>query len=144
MSSIWTPSGERPIRRDPEPEASRPGPAAARPPGGEGEEPTEEEIRAHLAMVAQQLLETPASVVIANHCIGLFQLAALHLEEGNLDEARLAIDALGAVVETLGPRLGEEEPTLREALAQLRLAYVQRMQAAGQSSGQPPGQPPPA
>lgn len=138
MSTIWTPSGERPIRRDPEPAAARP-PASEPPqdygPQDYGEEPTDAEVRAHLAEVARQLLQTPASVVIANHCIGLFQLAALHLEEGNLDEARLAIDALGAVVETLGARLGEEEATLREALSQLRLAYVQRMQATGQ---QPP------
>ena len=94
-------------------------------------------MKAHLAQMAEQLLQTPASVVIANSCIGLFQLAVLHLEEGNLDEARLAIDALGAIVETLGKRLGEEEPPLREALAQLRLGYVQRMKAAGQQP--PPG-----
>ena len=136
MSTIWTPSGERPIRRDPEPPLSSP-PARENVGKNVGEygagpeEATDEEIRAHLAQVAEQLLQTPASVVIANHCIGLFQLAALHLEEGNLDEARLAIDALGAIVETLGKRLGEEEPTLREALSQLRLAYVQRMQTAG-------------
>jgi hypothetical protein len=128
MSTIWTPGGERPIRRDPDPAP----PPAGGPSDPYADEPTEAEVRAHLAQVAQQLLQTPASVVVANHCIGLFQLAALHLEEGNLEEARLGIDALGAIVETLGPRLGEEEATLREALAQLRLAYVQRMQAAGQ------------
>ncbi len=132
MSSIWTPSGERPVRRDPEPAPSPPsgaaGPGPA--PAGVGEPATDEELRAHLEAVAQQMLETPAEVVVANHCIGLFQLAALHLEERNLDQARLAIDALGAVVETLGRRLGEEEPTLREALAQLRLAFVQRSKAA--------------
>ena len=132
MSSIWTPSGERPIRRDPEPAAAPSPPPVGRGGGPDpeyGDEPTDAEVRAHLAAMAQQLLETPASVVIANHCIGLFQLAALHLEEGNLAEAKLAVDALGAIVETLGRRLGEEEPTLREALAQLRLAYVQRSQS---------------
>ena len=131
MSSIWTPSGERPIPRDPDPAPPRHAPPPqAPPPGGLGEA-TDEEIRAHLAAVAQQMLETPAEIIIANHCIGLFQLAALHLEEGNLDDARLAIDALGGIVETLGPRLGEEEPTLREALSQLRLAYVQRSKQSG-------------
>lgn len=134
MSTIWTPSGERPVRRehDPAPQP-QPGAGAGASPGGfEYDEPTDDEIKAHLAEVARQLLHTPASVVIANHCIGLFQLAALHLEEANLEDAKLAIDALGAVVETLGKRLGEEEATLREALAQLRLAYVQRSQ---QSAG---------
>jgi hypothetical protein len=134
MSTIWTPSGERPIRRDPEPQ---PQAAAPQTPGqsptdewagDDQREPTEAELAAHFAAVQQQLLSTPASVVVANHCIGLFQLAVLHLEQepANLGDAKLAIDAMGAVVETLGPRLGEEEPPMREALTQLRLAYVQR------------------
>ena len=88
---------------------------------------------AQMAAVQQQLLETPAAIVVANHCIGLFQLAALHLEQAppDLAEAKVAIDAMGAVVETLGSRLGEDEQSLRDALTQLRLAYVQRQQAGG-------------
>ena len=127
MSTIWTPSGERPIRSEPEPQ-----PAPPAPPAGQGK-PTEEEMLAQMAAVQRQLLETPAAVVIANHCIGLFQLAALHLEQDppNLVEAKVAIDAMGGVVETLGSRLGEDEPSLRDALTQLRLAYVQRQQAGG-------------
>lgn len=132
MSTIWTPSGERPIRREPDPEPTRTtSPRGAAPTG----EPTEEELAAHFAEVQRQLLQTPASVVVANHCIGLFQLAVLHLEQQppNLPEAKLAIDAMAAIAESLGSRLGEEEAPLREALAQLRLAYVQRQQAAGQT-----------
>lgn len=130
MSTIWTPSGERPIRREPEPE--RP---PARPAQGEDDlgDLSEEELRAHMIEVQQQLLETPVSVVIANHCIGLFQLAVLHLEQSppNLTEAKLAIDAMGAVVEGLGARMGQEAAPLRDALTQLRLGYVQRQQSAG-------------
>jgi Domain of unknown function (DUF1844) len=75
----------------------------------------------------QQLAETPAELVIANHGFGLFELAALHLslQPPQLEEARLAIDALGALVEGMEGRLGEQETTLREGLAQLRLAFVQ-------------------
>ena len=134
MSTIWTPSGERPIRREPEPEPAR------RPSGqgigegiGEGMgEVSEEELRAHMAEVQRQLLATPASVVVANHCIGLFQLAVLHLEQQppNLGEAKVAIDAMGAIVEGLGARLGQEAGPLRDALTQLRLGYVQRQQSA--------------
>ena len=56
----------------------------------------------------QELLGTPVADVLANHCYGLFQLAALHLSQNppHLEEASLAIDGLGAMVETLGPRLG--------------------------------------
>ena len=66
-------------------------------------------------------------IVVANHCFGLFELAALHLSQQppHLDGARLAIDALAAVVEGLGDRLGEATGTLRDGLAQLRMAYVQ-------------------
>jgi hypothetical protein len=64
---------------------------------------------------------------VANHAVGLFQLAALHLNQRppNLDEGRLAVDALGALVEGLAGRLGDEEAPLRDALSQLRLAFVQ-------------------
>ncbi len=74
-----------------------------------------------------EVASTPASVVIANHAVGLFQLAAIHLNARppNLAEGRLAIDAMGALVEGLSGRLGEEEQSLRDGLGQLRLAYVQ-------------------
>lgn len=138
MSSLWTPSGERPVPPD-EPSgrsgAQSPPPGTPPPegrPGETGSEPTDEEVRAHLAEISRQVLQTPASVVVANHCIGLFQLAALHLDQQppNVEEARLAIDALGAVVETLGSRLGQEEGALRDALQQMRLAFVAARQDA--------------
>ncbi len=74
----------------------------------------------------QQLADTPASTVVANHCYGMFELAALHLslDPPKLDQARLAIDALALLIEGLGPRLGEEQGNLREGLTQLRLAFV--------------------
>jgi hypothetical protein len=74
----------------------------------------------------QQLADTPARTVVANHCYGMFELAALHLslDPPRLDQARLAIDALALLVEGLRSRLGEEEANLREGLTQLRLAFV--------------------
>lgn len=133
MSSLWTPGGEHPVDRDPAP---TPPPA---------DEPTPEEILASMspeeraeaeAMVAemaaarQRVLEAPPEVVVANHAMGLYELAALHLSEQvpNLDSARLAIDAMGLLVDNLAGRLGEAEPTLKEAVAQLRMAYVQLSQ----------------
>jgi len=58
----------------------------------------------------------------------------LSLQPPQLDEAAVAIDALGAIVEGLAGRLGEDEPTLRDALAQLRLAFVQVRTAAATGS----------
>ena len=73
-----------------------------------------------------QLAQTPADVVIANHCYGLFELAAIYLSQTPpvLFQARLAIDALGALLDGVAGRLGEAEPQLRESLSQLRLAFV--------------------
>ena len=56
--------------------------------------------------------------------MGLFELGALHLRVGNLDAARLPIDAMGLLVDNLGDRMAEA-PTLTAALAQLRMAYVE-------------------
>ena len=120
MSTLWTPSGEQPLGDEGR------GGVPPGPPSDEAGEPPEE-LEAELAEVQRQLLETPASVIIANHAIGLFQLAALHLNQQppNLVDAQLAIDALGSLVEGLGDRLGPDEDALRDALAQIRLAFVQ-------------------
>ena len=58
--------------------------------------------------------------------MGLYELAAIHLnrEEPNLEAARLAIDALAAVLERCQGRLGEPESTLIEARSQLQMAFV--------------------
>ncbi len=92
-----------------------------------------EEARARLA-------EVPAEVVVTNHVMGLYELAAIHLSSPTPDfgQAALAIDAVGCLVEGLGDRLGDEAPTMRDALNQIRLAFVQLQ---GQQSGgdQPAG-----
>lgn len=119
MSSLWTPGGERPVGRDAPSEPVRPSPA----PDELDREPTAEELEA----LTRELASTPAAVVVANHAMGLFELGALHLSQqpANLTEASVAIDAMGAIVEGLAGRLGDHEATLKEALAQLRMAFVQ-------------------
>ena len=98
-------------------------------------------MRAQMEELRDQLARTPAEVVVANHAYGLFELAALHisLDPPQLDQARLAIDALGFLVEGLGARLGEPFDDLTNALGQLRMAYVQiqaaRSGGAGGGSG---------
>ncbi len=60
--------------------------------------------------------------------MGLYELAAIHLsaDPPNFPEAQVAIDAMTVVVENvLQGRLGDNEPTLVDAVGQLRLAYVQ-------------------
>jgi hypothetical protein len=98
-------------------------------------------MRAEMEELRDRLAQTPAEVVIANHAYGLFELAALHisLDPPQLDQARLAIDALGYVVEGLGGRLGEPFEDLTNALGQLRMAYVQVQAARSAGSGGPGG-----
>jgi hypothetical protein len=109
----------------------------AAPPGPPGEDelsPEEQaELAEQMAAVQQELLGAPVAVVVANHAVGLFQLAALHLNQRppDLEEGRLAVDAMGALVEGLSGRLGEDEASLKEALAQLRMAFVQLQREGG-------------
>ena len=135
MSTLWTPGGERPVSRDQQP----PAPAGPTGPGQTGREPTPEEMQARLAELQEQLARTPAEVVVANHAFGLFELAALHLslQPPQLDQARLAIDALSALVDGLGERLGDHARELEEGLANLRMAYVQIHAAAQGAPGSP-------
>jgi hypothetical protein len=134
MSTFWTPSGERPIPRD-EPAA------AALPPEGAGEEEMDEELRAELMAMQEQMLRTPAAIVVANHCIGLVELAALHLgqQPPNLADAQVAIDALAGILDGVGARMGENGPPLRQALNQMRMAFVEAKAATARAGGEVPG-----
>jgi hypothetical protein len=73
-----------------------------------------------------RLAEVPAEVVITNHVMGLYELAAIHLsaDPPDLPQAVLAIDAVACLVEGLGDRLGDDAPTMQDALANIRLAFV--------------------
>jgi hypothetical protein len=129
VSSIWTPSGEH----HPEP-GPEPGAGASLPPAAEATELTQEQYEELLAARAE-LAAVPVADIIANHAIGLQQLAVIHLlpdpdpqgnpSEPRLAQAGLAIDALGALVDTLGDRLAPHHEALRDAVTQLRLAFVE-------------------
>jgi len=151
MASIWTPGGERPVRTtppaqspaDPDPrrDAAYEAPSGADPGFSEAGSPADE---AEMRAVLEQLAQAPATTVIENHCFGLFELAAVHLgqQPPNLGEASLAIDALGAIVDALKGRLGEHEPQLHDAVASLRLAFVQiKTASAGAPSSAAGGAP---
>ncbi len=140
MSSLWTPSGEHqprdqgPAGDDSRPPARPSDPAPGAPINPEDLSPEEQaQLAAELQRMRAELAATPVIDIVANHAVGLWQLAVLHLTPGpdiapsdeDLDEARLAIDAFGGLVEGLGARLGPHADALREALTQLRLAYVE-------------------
>ena len=120
MSSIWTPSGEHFPKKEGDDQAAEtevPGPIEAE---------SQAEAQAAVDAMRAQLANTPAEVVVANHCYGLFELAAVYLSQTPpmLFQARLAIDGFGYLLDGLRGRLGEAEPSLHESLSQLRLAFV--------------------
>lgn len=125
MSSLWTPSGGEPDPNSP----GSPSPGSASP-GDPGDAVDDAEVAEELRRVRAELAATSVADLVANHAIGLWQLAVLHLtpEPGapvRLDEAGLAIDAMAGLVDGLGDRLGENAEPLRDALSQLRMAFVQ-------------------
>jgi len=75
----------------------------------------------------ERLAEVPAEVVITNHVMGLYELAAIHLSASppDLHQSVLAIDAVACLVDGLGERLGDDYPTMQDALSNIRLAFVQ-------------------
>ncbi len=121
VSSLWTPGGEHPVDRDAD------GPTIDADEPDHEPEAVSAEMQDEIDEVRRQLAQVPPEIVVANHAMGLYELAAIHLSQDppNAPAAALAIDALGALVEGLAGRLGEAEPTLRDALSQMRLVFVQ-------------------
>jgi hypothetical protein len=127
MGTLWTPGGAS--------SAPTPGDDLER---GAGPSDHLDEAAAadQLDALREELAGADPAVVVANHCYGLFELAAVYLSvvPPRLAEAQLAIDTLALIVEGLGTRLGPAAPELVEALAQLRLAFVQ-LHAASEAAG---------
>ena len=131
MSSLWTPSGEH------QPSSGDAEPTGDEPIGGPGEPTPEQvaELEAEMRRAREELASVPVADIIANHAVGLWQLAVLHLTPDpgpdgtetapRLAEASLAIDALAAMVDGLGSRLAPHDEALCDAVSQLRLAFVQ-------------------
>src|SRR3954447_25759626 len=72
VSSLWTPGGEHRVPEDR-------GAASAQAPDDQTGDVSEAEMRAELDEARRRLAEVPAAQVVANHAMGLFELAAIHL-----------------------------------------------------------------
>src|SRR5579875_3728418 len=114
MSSLWTPGGEH---RIPSQQAVPPEHSSS-PAGDRGEQVPGAEARAELAELERQLLAAAPEDVIANHCYGIFHIAAL-----------------GCLVNGLGERLGAAAPTLAESVTQIQLAFVELARAHERADG---------
>jgi len=98
-----------------------------------------------LEQLREQLASVSAGDVVAEAALSLIALAYVrlgipperHERFRDLDAARLLIDALGGMLSATEGRLGAPEPNLRDALAQLRLAFAEV--AAQPQAGHPAG-----
>ena len=85
-----------------------------------------------LEQLREQLASVSAGDVVAEAALSLIALAYVrlgippeqHARFRDLDAARLLVDALGGMLAATEGRLGPPEPSLREALANLRLAFA--------------------
>ncbi|HJM99640.1 MAG TPA: hypothetical protein QF850_05230 [Acidimicrobiales bacterium] len=132
--SLWTPDGEHEVNKE-QPQVDEQRVHESEDindvPGFEDLTPEQQEqakaMAAELAEARQRLAETPAAEVIANHVMGIYELAAIHLssQPPGLDEAKVAIDAMAAILSSLENRLGQNEAVLKDALSQMQMAFVQ-------------------
>jgi hypothetical protein len=92
-----------------------------------------------MGRVREEMLSVPAADIIANHLMGIYELAAIHLGQNppNFAEATVAIEALRAVVDRLDDAFGENAAVLRQALSQLQLTFVQLKEHAEAIGGSP-------
>ena len=118
------------------------GPVSAEDPGPVSAEDRVADAQAAIDEARRRLAEAPAEIVVVNHVMGLYELAAIHLSAPapDLRAAALAIDAVACLVDGLGDRLGAEAQTMRDALGNIRLAFVQ-VKARSTADKQEPPQP---
>lgn len=102
--------------------------------GQGGDVPSEEEIRAALE---EEMRRLHVGDVVLQSVVTLVQLAGRRLgtapgteQEKDLDQARVAIDSVAALVPSVEAVAPEQAPSVKNALSQLRLAYVK---AGGES-----------
>jgi hypothetical protein len=119
-------------------------------------QPTEEELR---AAYEAELKRLRVDDVVIQTIVSLVNLGGRRLglapgpegpateSERDLDQVRLAIESVRALLPLVEDKLGDEVRTIREALSQLQMAYVQLSggaaagAGAGAAAGAGPAQP---
>ena len=86
-----------------------------------------EDAQAAIDEARRRVAEVPAEVVVTNHVMGLYELAAIHL---SADQPDLASRGAGHRRRRLPGRRARRPPrrravTMRDALANIRIAFVQ-------------------
>jgi hypothetical protein len=87
-----------------------------------------------------RLAATPVEGIVTQFAVELQEIALLHLglaseRPESLGQAALAIDSMAALVDGLGDRLAPNHDALKQAVTQLRLAYVEVTNASPTEGG---------
>jgi hypothetical protein len=101
-------------------------------------QPTQEELRQRLE---EQLRKVRVQDVLLESVASILNLSARRIakqDEQDLDQARLGIDAVRAVVELLEPEPREQ---VRSALSELQMLYAREAGGGGAPEGGPAGEP---
>ena len=83
------------------------------------------EQEAQARKLAQEMAEVPSLDWVINVAVSLANAAGVKLNTRQLEDARLAIDALAGLMGSVGTRLEDAETPLRQTLADLQMAYSQ-------------------
>jgi len=118
------------------PVEARPPQQEVQPPGGEVWTPEQE---AEAMEMARHVLETPSAQWVVDSAVNLANIAATKLDMGAPGDSSLAIDALAGILKEVGHRLGDVEAPLKQTLAQLQLAYTERVMSPGAPPAGPVG-----
>jgi hypothetical protein len=93
-------------------------------------QPTEEELR---AMYEQELKRVRVEDVLVQTIVSLINLAGRKAglapgteDERDLEQVRMAIEAVRGLLPQVEPVLGPDAPKIRDALSQLQMAYAQQ------------------
>jgi hypothetical protein len=144
VSSLWTPYGEEPVppagAGSPPPGSGTGGGPGGGPPGDQSPEDIDPE---QMREMLTRLAETPVEAIVTQFAVELQEIAVLHLglaaeRPASLAQAAIALDAMGALVDALGDRLGPNADPLRQAVTALRLGYVEVSSQVGQGEPDTP------
>jgi hypothetical protein len=115
------------------------------PPGDQGRPPTEEEL---LAAYEEQVKRLRVEDVIAQTVVSLLNLGARKAGlvpgsegERDLGQLRTAIDAARSLLPLIEEALGPDAAQLRNALAQMQIAYTRLSEGEGGQGGEAPAPP---
>lgn len=82
---------------------------------------------AEMMRARQEMAQTPAADMVANHMMRLFDLTLIYLEAEppRFTDATTVIESFRAILDHAGDRLGSHAQLLRDTLNQMQMVFVQ-------------------